>query len=187
MSDIHGRNDLFEKMLEQIHFDVNKDFLYILGDVIDRGGDLTAFFNIKEMVNHGCCEFIMGNHEADLLSFLTLYNYKSVKDFLTKQKQSTFFSAVTKNINGSFNKIVFTIANLKTNIELAEQTNALIRNTNYMFNNNMETTATSLSRLSDKEITEIRFFLQSLPLKKEITFSNHQYVLVHGGFTIRSR
>ena len=39
MSDIHGRIDLFEKMLNEINFSKN-DKLYVLGDCIDRGGGL---------------------------------------------------------------------------------------------------------------------------------------------------
>ena len=35
MSDIHGRKDRFEDILEQINLRQN-DLLYILGDVIDR-------------------------------------------------------------------------------------------------------------------------------------------------------
>ena len=35
MSDIHGRKDRFEDVLEQINLQEN-DVLYILGDVIDR-------------------------------------------------------------------------------------------------------------------------------------------------------
>ena len=36
MSDVHGEDELFHAMLKQIRFS-EKDTLYILGDVIDRG------------------------------------------------------------------------------------------------------------------------------------------------------
>ena len=36
MSDIHGRLDMFEEVLEKIDLK-DSDTLYILGDVIDRG------------------------------------------------------------------------------------------------------------------------------------------------------
>ena len=36
IADLHGEQDFFFRMLEQIRFS-NADHLYILGDVIDRG------------------------------------------------------------------------------------------------------------------------------------------------------
>lgn len=38
MSDIHGKYDKYIQMLKQIHFS-EKDTMYILGDMIDRGGE----------------------------------------------------------------------------------------------------------------------------------------------------
>lgn len=38
ISDVHGRYDLFIKMLDKISFSDN-DTLYLLGDMIDRGPD----------------------------------------------------------------------------------------------------------------------------------------------------
>ena len=36
-SDLHGRMDCLEKLLDYVHFDEDEDnWLYILGDVIDR-------------------------------------------------------------------------------------------------------------------------------------------------------
>ena len=46
MSDIHGRIDLFEKMLEKINLKKG-DMLYIIGDSIDRGGGLKVLKKIK--------------------------------------------------------------------------------------------------------------------------------------------
>ena len=38
VSDIHGYGKLFEKLLETIDFS-ESDYLYVLGDAIDRGPD----------------------------------------------------------------------------------------------------------------------------------------------------
>lgn len=70
MSDLHGRIDLFEKMLEEIAFDETKDFLYILGDCVDRGGGLAVLLRIMELSNKGCCKLIQGNHERELMASL---------------------------------------------------------------------------------------------------------------------
>lgn len=62
MSDIHGRIDLFNEMLDKINLQEG-DKLYILGDSIDRGGGLQVLFKIMELHEKGLCELIWGNHE----------------------------------------------------------------------------------------------------------------------------
>ena len=52
MSDIHGRLDLFEKMLEKINFNDN-DKLFVLGDMVDRGGDLSLLSKIHKLQSKG--------------------------------------------------------------------------------------------------------------------------------------
>ncbi|MDO4804138.1 MAG: metallophosphoesterase [Lachnospiraceae bacterium] len=59
-SDIHGQYSLFRQMLDGISFS-DDDFLYILGDVIDRGpGSIPMLQDIMGRENIIC---IMGNHE----------------------------------------------------------------------------------------------------------------------------
>lgn len=60
MSDIHGRRDLFCKILEIINFN-NNDTLYILGDVIDRGEESISLY--QELMNMNNVHLIKGNHE----------------------------------------------------------------------------------------------------------------------------
>ena len=48
MSDLHGRLDLFEKMLDKINFSED-DKLFVLEDMVDRGGDLSILLMIQEM------------------------------------------------------------------------------------------------------------------------------------------
>lgn len=62
MSDIHGRIDLFDKMLEQINLKEG-DMLYILGDCINKGGGLKVLLRIKELADKGLATLLMGNHE----------------------------------------------------------------------------------------------------------------------------
>lgn len=67
ISDLHGYPlDKFKKLLEKAEFSDN-DFLYILGDVIDRNGDggVEMLCWLMEQPN---IELILGNHEAMLLS-----------------------------------------------------------------------------------------------------------------------
>jgi len=67
ISDLHGYPlEKFKKLLEIAEFSDN-DFLYILGDVIDRNGDggVEMLCWLMEQPN---IELILGNHEAMLLS-----------------------------------------------------------------------------------------------------------------------
>lgn len=67
-SDIHGRMDCLEKLLDCAHFnDDENNWLYILGDVIDRnnngGVDILKWLLLQPNV-----QLILGNHEQMLLS-----------------------------------------------------------------------------------------------------------------------
>jgi serine/threonine protein phosphatase 1 len=66
VGDLHGRLDLLKKGLALVNFDVSRDRLLSVGDLIDRGPD-----------SPGCLDLLgepwffaaMGNHEAMLLSY----------------------------------------------------------------------------------------------------------------------
>ena len=72
-SDIHGYplND-FLTLLKKAGFGEN-DMLYILGDIIDRNGD-GGIAMLRWMMNQPNVEFILGNHEAMLLSCSFLFD-----------------------------------------------------------------------------------------------------------------
>ncbi len=65
ISDIHGQYNSYKKMLEKIKFS-SKDFLYVLGDCIDRGPD--GINVIKDIMKRDNAELILGNHEVMLLN-----------------------------------------------------------------------------------------------------------------------
>lgn len=75
MSDIHGEFIMFEKMLKKINFS-NKDELYILGDVVDRGCQPIKL--IKYIMEHENIFLIRGNHEQMMLDGLTYYQNEYV-------------------------------------------------------------------------------------------------------------
>ena len=62
MSDIHGRIDLFDAMLDKINLQ-KCDKLYVIGDCIDRGGGLQVLQKIIELHKKNMCDLILGNHE----------------------------------------------------------------------------------------------------------------------------
>ena len=72
ISDLHGYpHDKFLVLLEKAGFG-SGDFLYVLGDVIDRNGDggITTLRWLMEQPN---AQLILGNHEAMLLSCRFLF------------------------------------------------------------------------------------------------------------------
>ena len=72
IADIHGHGDRFHDLLQKISFS-DRDTLYILGDVVDRGPDgIKLLFEIMDRPN---VTFIMGNHEDILLRYIQRYGY----------------------------------------------------------------------------------------------------------------
>ncbi len=67
ISDLHGYSiEKLKKLLEKANFDED-DFLYILGDVIDRNGDGGVGI-LEWLLTQPNVQLITGNHEAMLLS-----------------------------------------------------------------------------------------------------------------------
>lgn len=66
LSDVHGEQDRFQKMLEEIRFS-DGDTLYILGDVIDRGPDGVAL--LRQIMDTPNMELLLGNHEYMCLRY----------------------------------------------------------------------------------------------------------------------
>lgn len=65
MSDLHGYPiEKFLKILKEINFS-NEDFLYVLGDVIDRGKDGIKI--IKWLMQNRNTQLLLGNHEKMML------------------------------------------------------------------------------------------------------------------------
>ena len=67
MSDIHGEYEKYLLMLELIHFS-EKDFMFILGDVVDRGQKPVSV--LLDMMSRPNVFPIMGNHEVMALYLL---------------------------------------------------------------------------------------------------------------------
>ena len=64
VSDLHGDLKKFKKLLKKIKFKTDKDKMYILGDVLDRGKDsIELLLYVKEFVEEGSMFMLKGNHE----------------------------------------------------------------------------------------------------------------------------
>lgn len=85
ISDLHGYPlEKLKKLLEKAHFDEN-DFLYILGDVVDRNGDGGVEI-LTWLLSQPNVQLILGNHEAMLLACEFLF------DEITEDSISSFDS-----------------------------------------------------------------------------------------------
>ena len=60
ISDIHGCYEQYMKLLDKIHFS-EKDTLYLLGDLVDRGPDPMEV--VKDVMWRKNVVTIMGNHD----------------------------------------------------------------------------------------------------------------------------
>lgn len=85
MSDLHGEYDKYLSMLEKIRFS-NKDSLYIVGDVVDRGEKPVEI--LRDMSLRSNVFPIMGNHDQmalDVLRYLMAeITEESIKQNLTR-------------------------------------------------------------------------------------------------------
>ena len=89
VSDIHGCYKLYQKLLDKIHFS-DKDLLYVLGDVIDRGPepikvlmDMAQRFNVIPLI---------GNHEYMAMSVLKKLMMEITDDNYDKVLSSDFMT-----------------------------------------------------------------------------------------------
>lgn len=88
VSNIHGRIDLFSRLLEEVRFS-DDDFIYILGDCIDKGGGLAALERIMDMQANSKAKLILGNHEHNFLKNISSIDFSIVNkieyaDFISR-------------------------------------------------------------------------------------------------------
>lgn len=67
ISDIHGCFQQYKKLLEKIHF-TEKDTLYVLGDLVDRGPEPIKV--VQDMMKRKNVIHIMGNHDYIMYSIM---------------------------------------------------------------------------------------------------------------------
>ena len=88
MSDLHGRYDLYRKMLERIKLSAD-DTLYILGDFVDRGPD--GFKMIFDMSERKNIVPIMGNHDLIAETLLRGFFDEAIRDDDMEGSLQTWF------------------------------------------------------------------------------------------------
>ena len=81
MSDLHGQYELYKKMLEKIRFS-DRDEMYILGDIVDRGPEPMAI--LRDMSLRINVFPFMGNHDMAARIILSRLN-----EIITEQNAET--------------------------------------------------------------------------------------------------
>lgn len=83
ISDIHGYLSRFFDVLDKAHFNWNKDELYILGDIIDRGPESADALQWIMEEAPSNIHMLCGNHEdMAYRSLLTIQDTGSVEDYI---------------------------------------------------------------------------------------------------------
>ncbi|MGZ4957859.1 MAG: metallophosphoesterase [Methylomonas sp.] len=70
IGDLHGCLDLLQRLLDEVGFDQNRDRLFSVGDLIDRGPDSLGCLHL---LKHSWFYSVQGNHENMLLNFFLPY------------------------------------------------------------------------------------------------------------------
>lgn len=93
ISDLHGCYDKYIKMLEKINFGDN-DYLYILGDIVDRGPDGIIIW--QDIIKRKNVIALRGNHDFLAYQLLKILSKSSLFDILGS-KQGDSFSEIYRS------------------------------------------------------------------------------------------
>ena len=109
MGDVHGDYLHLKQMLERIRFNPEKDHIYFLGDVVDRGPESVKTLNlVREMVTAGSATLLMGNHEYFIMLYIEgsiseknwiQYGGKEMKEYiatLPKEERNKLYDFIGK-------------------------------------------------------------------------------------------
>lgn len=97
IADIHGEYDMFMELLDKIKLE-DKDTLYILGDVLDRGPHpVQVLLKLMEMTNAVC---LAGNHELMALDCLEFLRREITEESIAKMAPAAIDNLLTWQRNG---------------------------------------------------------------------------------------
>lgn len=108
IGDLHGRYDLFVKMLEKIKFDPKVDHMYFLGDVL--GGNDSGISILEYIMdNPNSNTLILGNHENNVLGNRNCYSFvfSNERIMFAMKKIAESYLSVFKEIRCLFFDLAF--------------------------------------------------------------------------------
>ncbi len=108
ISDIHGNLTVLKQLLENVNYNPDDDFLFILGDIIEKGKEnLQSLHYIMELSKNDKCFVICGNCDDVLLKF-NENNFEALKNYVLNNYKSIFTEIVNLlklNVDKSTNMV----------------------------------------------------------------------------------
>lgn len=95
ISDLHGRYDLFLRLLEMIRFN-EADTLFFLGDAVDRGPDGVTI--LQDIMKRGNVVMLLGNHED--MFYRAIRNHETKLSILDRSAARRSFANWTERNGG---------------------------------------------------------------------------------------
>lgn len=174
VSDIHGRIDLLEKLLEIVNFS-NDDTLYVLGDCIDRGGGFAVLNKIIELQENGQAIFIQGNHELNFISNIAKLDNIVVKNIYHSGLLSESKKEKNTGFLGAFNNV---IKQQYYHKKFGDSVNAAINLTAQEAYISCNEFLNIFDLDKRKKIVD---FIKSAPLYCDVEVNNKNFRLLHAG------
>lgn len=202
MSDIHGRIDLFDAMLDKINLQ-KCDKLYVIGDCIDRGGGLQVLQKIIELHKKNMCDLILGNHEyyfcvnskyhlnsAEIEEYQREINQRTIHREQEQQEEkhtSETMADALSNLFRSFSKLNNAIENNNRVGELQKKINTSINMSELCSYTTEWETFSDWDRMSNDERSEILDFLSKCVEENMSKWETNRIYLSTVGFQKRMK
>lgn len=143
ISDIHGCLEEFEKLLNIISYNQNKDNIILVGDLIDRGYDSVGVVRKARELNF---QSVMGNHEY---KFLKNPKNKKYSRYNFNDEDIQYLKNLPTYIK--LKDYIIVHAGLKPNIKLEGQNSLDLMTIRYIDENNNHLGITQVSKLCNRK------------------------------------
>ncbi len=89
ISDIHANLPVFQKLLHKIAYDLDKDELFLVGDLLEKGSyNMETLYEIMKLSQHPHVHPMMGNCDFVCKNVLYEYRLEFLKEVLLNRKNS---------------------------------------------------------------------------------------------------
>ena len=94
ISDIHQSNDLLLKLLDKCRYDPDSDYLFIVGDVLERGDDkLKSLKTVMKLCENERCCCLTGNNDTLFYHITYKYTYEHFLERMKNRPDNAFVQA----------------------------------------------------------------------------------------------
>ncbi|RYL89786.1 serine/threonine protein phosphatase [Sporolactobacillus sp. THM7-4] len=137
ISDMHGQIDAFNKLLDKVRYEPEKDLLFLLGDYVDRGQNPKAVIQkARELEKKGAIT-LKGNHEDMMEKALTRFNSESLSVWAANggtQTLSSYGVSIKKVFEDVKSQGFFDLPDdLKNDLEWVQNLNFYAETEHYLF------------------------------------------------------